>query len=105
MLDFIELFLTCEDQAEATKVAKALLSKHLIACAKQLPVSADYWWEGEVEHANEVLLVMESRTDLFEQVEAEVATLHSYETFVLEAVPLTRISKRAHVWAEENIHG
>ncbi len=103
--EFCQLWLTCADGAEATKVAKTLLSKHLIACAKQLPVSADYWWEGNVEHADEILLVMESRTDLFDAVEAEVATLHSYETFVLEAVPLTRISERAHVWAEENIRG
>ncbi len=103
--EFCQLWLTCADGVEATKIAKALLDKRLIACAKQLPVSADYWWEGKVEHADEVLLVMESRRDLFDKVEAEVANLHSYETFVLQAIPMIRISKKAKAWLTRETNG
>lgn len=97
---FCQLWLTCKDKKEADKIANTLLVKHLVACAKQIPVSADYWWEAKIEHAEEVLLVMESREDLFDQVEAEVAKLHSYDTFVLEALPISKISKKAAVWLE-----
>ena len=103
MSKFCQLWLTCNDTVEADTVAQSLLDKHLISCAKQLPVEANYWWEGKKEHTNEVLLVMESREDLFETIETEIAKLHSYETFVLEAIPLLRISKKAQEWLNREL--
>lgn len=46
---------------------------------------------------------MESREDLFTQVEAEIAILHSYDTFVLEATPISRMSKSAKTWLEKEL--
>lgn len=101
--NFCQMWLTCADKKEADKIANTLLDGHLVACAKQLPISADYWWEGKIEHTEEVLLVMESREHLFDQIEAEVAKLHSYDTFVLEAVPVARISKKAADWLKSEL--
>ena len=98
-----QLWLTCADKAEATKIAKALLEKKLVVCAKQTPVSADFLWKGGIDHNEEVLLVMDSREDLFEKVEAEVKKLHSYDTFVLHAIPITKVSEAARKWAETEL--
>lgn len=104
--EYCYLYLTCEDAAEATKIARALLEKRLIVCAKQRPVAATYWWKEEITNSKEELLVMESATDLFDEVEKEVAKLHSYETFVLEAVSIAAVSTEATKWMEENLkHG
>lgn len=103
MKNFVQLLLTCEDKAEANKIAKALLDMRLIACAKQIPVSADFIWQGDIDHNDEILLIMESREDLFERVEAEVTKLHSYDTFVLQAIPMVKISKKAQAWLNESI--
>lgn len=100
--DFVELFLTCEDRAEAEKIAQALLEQHLIACAKFIPIEARYWWKGEIVDGKEILLLMESAVENFDRIETEVAKLHSYETFVLQAIPLERVSKEASVWLTEN---
>lgn len=101
--NFCQLWLTCADKKEADKIAKHLLAGHLVACAKQLSVTADYRWQGKIEQSNEVLLVMESREDLFDQVEHEVAKLHSYDTFVLEATPISKISKKAQSWLDDEL--
>ena len=101
--DFCYLYLTCENTTEATEIAEALLNKRLVVCAKQMPVSSDFHWQGTIEHGNEILLLMQSRLDLFEQVEAEVAKTHSYDTFVLEAVPISKISSDAEKWMKENL--
>ncbi len=97
------MLLTCDDEAEAQIVAKTLLEKKLVACAKHIPVNATYWWKGAITEGHEILLVMESVLDLYDEVEKAVAQIHSYETFVLEAVPVAKISQKAAVWMQENL--
>jgi periplasmic divalent cation tolerance protein len=97
------LYLTCEDQAEADKISTALLEKRLIACAKFIPIDCKYWWQGKITDAKEIMLIMESHEDLFDAIETEVKKLHSYETFVLEAIPVTKLSKKATKWMEQEL--
>lgn len=93
-----QLWLSCVDKEEADKIAHTLLTKHLVVCTKQVSAAADYWWKGKIEHADEVLLIMESKIDLFDKVEGEIKKLHSYDTFVLEAVLIDKASKDARKW-------
>lgn len=100
---YCQVWLTVGSKEEANKIANALLVKHLVACVRQIPVSSDFHWKGKVEHSEEVLMQMESRQDLFEQVEAEVAKLHTYSTFVLESTPISAISKSAETWLKSEL--
>lgn len=102
---FCQLTLTCANKTEADKVAGTLLVKHLVACVRQIPVKSKFHWQGKIENADEVMLVMESHLDLFEKVEAEVAKLHSYETFVLTAQPIEKISAKAAKWMSDELNG
>jgi periplasmic divalent cation tolerance protein len=103
MSRYCRLWLTCKDKAEADKIAKVLLDRKLIACAKQVPANSDYIWKDKIESAKEVLLLMESREDLFKKIEKEVTQFHSYDTFVLTATQLERISKKARAWLDESL--
>ena len=103
MTQLCQLWLTCKDNAEASTIAQKLLEQKLIACAKQLPVSSDFLWHGKIDHNDEILLVMDSRPDLFEKIEQEVAALHSYDTFVLQAIPVSKSSKAANKWLEQEL--
>ena len=104
MADFCQLWLTCANKKEADKIGSTLLQKKLIACYGQLSSYAgEFWWHGKVEQADEVFLGMLSKLDLFDKIEAEVTKLHSYETFVLEAVPVSRISKSDQEWLNREL--
>lgn len=103
MRQFAQLQLTCTDTDEATRIADALLAERLIVCAKQLPVESKSLWKGGVEKASEVMLLMDSAEDLFFAVEAEVEKLHSYETFVLQMLPLIGLSVGAASWMNDNL--
>lgn len=105
MADFCQLWLTCANKPEADKIAKALLDKHLIACAKQMPVTSAYWWQGKIDSAKEILLLMDSRTDLFDKVESVITKLHSYDTPNLQAVAVTHINKKAQKWLKAETNG
>jgi periplasmic divalent cation tolerance protein len=100
---YCQVWLTCTDKEEASKVAEVLLQKKLVACVKQILVGSDFLWKGDVDHNDEILLLMESRDDLFEKIELEVEKLHSYETFVLTATPMTLISKKAEKWLSKSL--
>lgn len=102
-MKMVILFLTCVNNSEAEKISQSLLEKHLIVCAKKTPVSSAFFWKGKTEKADEILLVMESEEGKFEEIEKEVRKLHSYETFVLSAVPVIKISKGVDSWLKEGL--
>lgn len=101
--NFCQMWLTVGSKDEADKIANNLLGKHLVACVRQLPANSNFHWQGQIDQSNEILLQMESRQDLFEQVEAEVKKLHSYDTFVLTATPTTKISRDAEKWLQSEL--
>jgi len=97
------LFLTCANQEEADKIAKALLEKRLVVCVKKTPVNSDFLWQGKIDHSSEILLVMDSKEELFEQVEQEVKRLHSYDTPNLVSVLVSKSSSGIAEWLGQEL--
>jgi periplasmic divalent cation tolerance protein len=101
MSDFVELVLTCGSWQEAQRIADALLEKRLVACVEMFDIKSKFHFQDRLEESKEIKLVMKSLDHLFDRVEAEVRQLHSYETFVLEALPVSHVSADAAVWLTE----
>ena len=70
---------SCATRDEAERIAAALVSERLAACAQILPVTSVYRWEGVVERAEEHVLHIKTRAALAVPVEQRVRALHSYE--------------------------
>lgn len=104
MSEFCQLQLTCKDKAEADKIARALLNKKLVACVWFAPVESMYRWKRKIESGKEIALFMDSQINLFEQIEAEVTKLHSYDTFVLKMLPMNSVSEKARAWLEDALN-
>lgn len=94
----VELVLTCGSWQEAQRIVDSLLEQKLIACAEFLEVTSKYHWKGDIKDDKEIRLIMETAEHLFDTIEAEVRKLHSYETFVLQALPIARVSHDARLW-------
>ena len=103
-MNLITLFLTCADTEEAEKIADKLLDEKLAACVKQAAITSDYLWKGKRQRSQEVLLIIDSTEDKFDQIEAAVKVVHSYDTFVLTAYPVTKASAGVQEWVEESIN-
>lgn len=97
------LYLTCADQAEADKIAQSLLEKRLVVCVKKMPVKSDFLWQGKIDHGSEILLIMDSSEELFDQVEQEVKRLHSYDTPNLVSVLISRSSAGIPEWLQQEL--
>jgi periplasmic divalent cation tolerance protein len=99
MTDKIVVLTTCGSADEADKIARALVSKKLAACVNVLPaVRSVYRWKGEVQDAEETLLVIKSSRALFDEVRAEIEKLHSYEVAEVIAVPIVDGSEAYLLW-------
>ena len=97
------LFLTCEDQKEADKVAEQLLEKKLVSCVKFLPTNSVYRWKGKVEKANEILLIIDSVESKFDGIKTLLEKIHSYETFNLSMVKISKTTDQVLSWMKDEI--
>ena len=97
------LYLTCADETEAKKIGGALLEAKLVTCVRRSPVSSSYWWDGKINHDNEILLMMESLEEKFEAIEQVVTKLHSYDEYVLTAVSVLKTTPGVEKWLEETL--
>jgi periplasmic divalent cation tolerance protein len=97
------IFLTCKDKKEADKIIDFLLKKKLIACGKKLSVASSFLWKGKVDRDQEIMIVMESAEENFSKIEKQVKKIHSYNTFVLTAMPVYKISRKAKLWLKNSL--
>ena len=65
----IIVFITVDSQETAQKIANKLLTERKVACANILPkVESHYWWQGKIESANELLLIVKTRAALLDEL-------------------------------------
>ena len=70
----------CPDPDSARRIADALVDERLAACVNVLPgVQSTYRWEGNVERADEVLLLIKTTRVRLPALQERIKTLHPYE--------------------------
>lgn len=99
----IVVLMTAGTRDEADRIAEMLVAARLAACVQILPeIQSVYRWKGEVERANEFLLLAKTTEEKFEDLDRAVRDIHSYETPEIVALPITRASAPYLKWLLEN---
>ncbi|MDV3278011.1 MAG: divalent-cation tolerance protein CutA [Nitrososphaerales archaeon] len=77
---YLAVLVTCpEDTAE--RITGEVLKLRLAACVNILGrVRSRYRWKGRLESADESLLLIKTRSELFEKLARAVKRIHPYET-------------------------
>lgn len=82
-------YITCGNQDEAERLARALVGERLAACVNLLPgMRSWYWWEGRIDETAEVVLIAKTTVANMDAVVARVTTLHSYTTPCVVFLPV-----------------
>jgi periplasmic divalent cation tolerance protein len=98
---YIIVLVTTTNKQEAENIVQQLLKEHLIACANIVgPVSSFFRWSNEIEKAEEYLVFMKSRENIFEKLTKKVKKLHSYEVPEIVALPIVEGSKAYLGWLD-----
>ena len=78
------------DQDSARRVAEALIAGHLAACVNLLaPCTSVYRWQGKIESAEEIPLLIKTLASHYGKVEAAIRQHHPYELPEIIAVPIS----------------
>ena len=88
-MEYYLVLVTCRDEKEAERIAARLLESRQAACVNMIPgMTSLFHWQGRMDRAQEVLLMIKTRVDLFEALRRTVRESHSYETPEIIAVPV-----------------
>ncbi len=92
---------TCPDQKTADTIARRLITDKLAACVNILPgLTSVYEWQGEIETAQEHLLLIKSHQDRFAAIESAIKQTHPYQLPEIIAVAIERGSSDYLKWID-----
>lgn len=93
------VYTTYPSVVEAERAARTLVERRLAACANILPgMTSHYRWQGAIERAEEVVMLVKTRASLAEPVRAAVRELHSYDTPAILVIPIESVDQGYFAW-------
>jgi periplasmic divalent cation tolerance protein len=86
---FIFAYTTTPTYEKAREIAQDVVERGLAACANIIPtMTSVYCWQGKVEEAQEVVLILKTARARFEELSARIKALHPYECPCIIGLPL-----------------
>jgi periplasmic divalent cation tolerance protein len=93
------VYTTYPSVVEAEDAGRALIESRLAACVNILPgMISHYRWQGAIERAEEVIMIIKTRASLAEEVRAAVKAAHSYTTPAILVLPIESVDQTYLAW-------
>ena len=103
-MDPILILSTADSFEAAHRIAAALVEAREAACVNLVSgIRSIYRWGGKVCDEGEVLLLIKSTADRFEDVRATIKRLHTYEVPEVIAVPIPQGDEDYLFWLGEQV--
>lgn len=105
MNEHLVVLITAKDNNEARRIARKLLQKKLAACVNFVPVESMFIWEGEIQEENEVMMIVKTHIDAFDDLMTTVKIAHSYDTPEIIGTPIVLGSREYLKWIDNEVKG
>src|SRR5690349_2190474 len=100
------VYTTWPSIVEAESVGRALVEKRFAACVNILPgMISHYWWQGQVERAEEVVAIFKTRASLAEPLRQAIKDVHSYQTPSIVILPVESADSEYYAWILKETEG
>jgi periplasmic divalent cation tolerance protein len=99
--DYCIVMTTCPEGAVSKTLVEGLLKNRLAACIQEIGIASSYRWKGKLEHENEILLLIKTKSALYDEIEAFINANHPYEVPEIIRVPVTAGSPSYLAWIDE----
>ena len=105
-MDALLVFTNMPDAVSARALATNLIERRLAACVNILaPCHSVYRWQGKIEGAEEVPLLIKTSAERYAALEQEIRAQHPYELPEIVAVPVSRGLPAYLSWVAEETRG
>ena len=99
---FLQVQTATDSRAEAVEIAQAAVEARLAACAQVAgPIASTYWWEDELERAEEWLVIFKLPADRYQALADFLSEHHSYDEPEIIATPIVDGSAAYLSWIAE----
>ena len=93
------VYTTWPSIVEAERAGRVIVERRLAACVNILPgMISHYWWKGQIERAEEVVMFVKTRATLADAVGDAVKEHHSYTTPAIMTLPVENVDPDYHAW-------
>jgi periplasmic divalent cation tolerance protein len=100
--EYLQVQTTTDSRAEAMELAAGAVRARLAACGQVAgPVASTYWWNDEIERAEEWFVFFKLPADRYPDLAAFIAEHHSYDEPEIVATPLVAGSPTFFSWLVE----
>lgn len=94
----------CPDAVSAHTIAQALVDEKLAAAVNIIPeIRSIFRWQDKIENISEVQLIIITRAEIYEKVQARITVLHPYEVPQIIALPISQGSQPFLTWIKDNV--
>jgi periplasmic divalent cation tolerance protein len=99
---YLQVQTTTDSRAEAMELARAAVEARLAACGQVAgPVASIYWWNDELERAEEWFVFLRSAADRYDELAAFLTQRHSYDEPEIVATAIVAGSASFLNWIRE----
>jgi periplasmic divalent cation tolerance protein len=99
---YLQVQTTTDSRAEAMDLARAAVEARLAACGQVAgPVASTYWWNDELERAEEWFVFFKLPADRYDELAAFLAERHSYDEPEIVATPFVAGSASFLGWIRD----
>ena len=84
----VVIFITSRNE-EVPRITTALLRQKKVACINVIDnVSSHFWWQGELDSAQESLLIIKTKASRVETIVTLIKAIHGYDIPEIIALPI-----------------
>jgi periplasmic divalent cation tolerance protein len=99
---YVQVTTATDSRQEAATLAKSAVQQRLAACAQLVgPLASTYWWEGEIEAAEEWMVMFKTTTERFDELSDLITEQRSYDTPEIIALPVVVGQADYLAWVSE----
>ena len=99
---YLQVQTTTDSRAEAMQLARGAVESRIAACGQVAgPIASTYWWDDDVERAEEWFVFFKLPADRYDELAAFLTQRHSYDEPEIIAVPIVAGSAGYLDWLRE----
>ncbi|MCL2391576.1 MAG: divalent-cation tolerance protein CutA [Oscillospiraceae bacterium] len=101
--EYLLVTTSCPDKKSAKMLARLLVDEKLAACVQIFPIESVYFWDGETCDENEVLMLIKSKSVLYERLQTAIWRNHPYKVPEIIQLPITGGLPAYMKWIDETL--